>query len=147
MFWNIPYAFSRPFGSAGWKKHLVVLWDDSCSTAVQMGIITAPCRMLPRSAGYCWHHVETRRLQGWTGAGMRSHQLFFSQTEGTTKTKWQKTISSPPWKKNNPNQPKVAYAANLGSVQRITWVCPSLWTDLKLQQYPTEKNPGSIENT
>lgn len=54
---------------------------------------------------------------------------FFSPLEKTTK------------------QPKVAYAANLGSAQGITWDCSRLQTDLKLLQYPTEKKKGSIENT
>lgn len=60
-----------------------------------------------------------------------------------------KTHLFSPLEKKPTKQPKVAYAANPGSVQGIPWVCPSLWRDLKLQQYHTEKKPqpGSIENT
>lgn len=59
------------------EKHPAVLWDGSCGIAVQTGITAAPCRMLPASAGYCWPHAETRRLQGWIGASMHLHWLFF----------------------------------------------------------------------
>lgn len=105
------------------EKHPAVLWDGSCGIAVQTGITAAPCRTLPASAGYCWHHVETRRLQGWIGASMHSHQLFFSWTKGTTKSKWQNPLLHLEKIKEKEKQSKqlmVAYATKPGLAQGIS---------------------------
>lgn len=94
MVWNLPYAFSRPFWLSRLEKHLVVLWDDSCSAAEQLGVTTAPCRSLgaagtARKPGGC--KAEQEQARAHTDS---------SHAKGNTKTKWQK-IPPPPWNKNN----------------------------------------------